>query len=158
MSDCRTAFSGRPIELTAWKGRPTHQIMADTAPGNRPLPNKRPVTERNKWLSSFDFENNHRCPHHKPSNEVSACPRRLHKILLNRERHKAQGNPANCHRKVSGNTEENQGARHSAVHRTNRTMQVTMAFRPCFFTVPQSEIGAFRQSRLVPDQFTGRID
>ena len=31
MSDCRTAFSGRPIELTAWKGRPTHQIMADTA-------------------------------------------------------------------------------------------------------------------------------
>ena len=34
MSDCRTAFSGRPDELTAWKGRPTLQIMADTAMGS----------------------------------------------------------------------------------------------------------------------------
>ena len=31
MSVCSTAFSGRPHELTAWKGCPTQQIMADTA-------------------------------------------------------------------------------------------------------------------------------
>ncbi|MEZ6121800.1 MAG: hypothetical protein R3C49_01340 [Planctomycetaceae bacterium] len=31
MSDCRMAFLGRLNEPTAWKGRPTHQIMADTA-------------------------------------------------------------------------------------------------------------------------------